>query len=153
MYTYSRIKRTAGRKGRVELFESKSKAAARQAEVYAKARKARYGLFSDQDLKKYTVDQIIYGYIIKRAFRKDDLRRDKEELREELRELTQLPSGTFYVLWSFAYRDVASLTLYDFDKRAAEKYRDDRLQEPRKVHPNSKVEPRPVTPRRLTGKS
>jgi integrase len=97
-----------------------------------------------KDLRKYTVRKIVREYIANRRLTQDENDKDENELREELKkELGVLlekeelkgkicPKNAFPPLWAFSCRREADLTLYAFNKHVAQKYVDDRLEEPRK---------------------
>jgi integrase len=99
---------------------------------------------TDKSLKKYKVWRIVRSYLVNRDLKQDEIDKDEKELRKELqKELRELlekdelkgkicPKNAFHPLWSFSCRPEAGLTLYAFNRHVAQKYVNDRLEEPRK---------------------
>ncbi|WP_454632421.1 tyrosine-type recombinase/integrase [Bradyrhizobium cenepequi] len=108
-------------------FTSKQEAQAYEAKEKERRRTSRTGMHSIQDLRKYTVREIVEAYYYSKGYTvfldedgKDDYRCPDED--------NDLYENYFLVLWAFA-RDAkySSLNLYDFNKEVAEQYRDDML--------------------------
>jgi integrase len=141
LYNYRvRFRPKAGRKGRIEYFETKPKAKAWQEDQYSEARKTRKGLHSIQDWRNHKVSDIVRSYLSNRVYLED-----RDLTRKELEEENTRPYNVFTVLWDFSCRPIADRDLFEFNERVAEKYIEDRLREAKKVH-NSKTEQGTISP-------
>jgi integrase len=113
-------------KKRRNYFATKKEAKAFEAKEKERRRTSKTGMYSVQDLKKFTVREIIRSYMHSGDYliSEDNSVYDNEE---ELEETCELPNNQFLVLWSFSRLSMCERSLFDFDVDVAEQYKEDRL--------------------------